>query len=242
MIYLQFSPGKQNSKLAKLQSKLGKIVYSFSIMSGHNCPYAHDCHSRAVIQDDGRWKIEDGKYTLFRCFSASQEVLFPALRQQRINNMQLVEVAAKSVKRAVDTILYNLPSDCEVLRIHVGGDFRTKPYMKSWVEAARQTPSVLFYAYTKSIPFWLALQHTIPENMVLNASWGGKCDGFIEQYKLQSARVYLYANEVPDGMPIDDDDSHATIRGGDFALIIHGSQPAGTDAAKAVAKQRKGAK
>jgi len=40
-------------------------------------------------------------------------------------------------------------------------------------------------------------------------------------------------------MDIDDNDSHAATMGGSFNLLVHGSQPAGSDAAKAVAAQRR---
>ena len=64
----------------------GKKVYSFDLLSGHNCPFANECHSRVIVNNEGKKKIQDGPNTLFRCFSASQEVLFTAVYNMRKAN------------------------------------------------------------------------------------------------------------------------------------------------------------
>jgi hypothetical protein len=50
-----------------------------------------------------------------------------------------------------------------------------------------------------------------------------------------SARVVFSEQEARDlGLAIDHDDSHAMTHGPDFALLVHGTQPKGSDAAAAV--------
>ena len=41
-------------------------VYSFDLLSGYSCPFAESCLSKAVVQSDGKRKIQDGKNTEFR--------------------------------------------------------------------------------------------------------------------------------------------------------------------------------
>jgi len=231
---------KANSKLKKLEKALGGRVYSFDILSGHNCPYAKDCHSKAVQTPEGL-RIEDGRHTLFRCFSASQEVTFPAVYALRKANSEgILSAAFESPERAADMLLSALPKDADIVRIHVAGDFATKAYFSAWKAVAKAEPSRVFYAYTKSLPFWAASSpeadglEGIP-NFRLTASRGGSKDALIERHGLREARVVFSEAEAEAlGLPIDTDDSHAATRGGSFALLIHGAQPKGSEAGKAV--------
>jgi hypothetical protein len=80
----------------------------------------------------------------------------------------------------------------------------------------------------------------IPKNFVLNASRGGLHDALISQYSLKSAEVVFSNKEAEDkGLEIDHDDSHAYKSGKSFALLIHGTQPAGSAASKALSALRK---
>lgn len=234
---LKLSFGKGNAKLDKLAAKTGKQVNTFSIMSGHNCPYAKECHSKAVELPDGRYAIEDGPFNKFRCFSASQEVLFPNVRKQRQENGRIVELAAQSIDDAVETIVSQLPRKCGIMRIHVGGDFKTQAYFDTWLEVARVRKDIVFYAYTKSLPFWVKRLGSIPSNLVLTASEGGFKDSLIAQYGLRFAKVVFSKSEARKlKLPIDHDDSHAIKNGKSFALLLHGIQPKGTAAATALKK------
>ena len=60
-------------------------VYSFDMISGHTCPFADQCLSKAILVD-GRRKIKDGPNTVFRCFSASQEVQYTNVYNLRKGN------------------------------------------------------------------------------------------------------------------------------------------------------------
>lgn len=224
---LRFSPGNKNAKLKHLESITERKLYTFSILSGHNCPFAYDCQSFAVKTPDGM-RIKDGKHTKFRCFSASQEVLFPGVYSQRAENAKIVAEASKSVSKAADKLITAIPDDCKMVRIHVGGDFKTLAYFDAWLRVAAELPDVWFYAYTKSLPFWVKRINAIPNNMQLTASLGGKRDDLINTYSLRSARVVENENEAKLlGLPIDHNDSLAALpenRNVDFALLLHGTQ------------------
>lgn len=233
---------KANAKLKKLEKALGGRVYSFDMLSGHTCPYARDCHSKAVKTPEGV-RIQDGKHTVFRCFSASQEVTFPAVFESRKRNMEsILGAASESISKAADMLLSALPKDADIVRIHVAGDFKIRNYFEAWKRVAASEPKRIFYAYTKSLPLWVSSREGITRdgvrglpNFRLTASRGGSKDTLIESASLREARVVFSEAEADRlGLPIDTDDSHAALNGGSFALLIHGAQPKGSEAGKAV--------
>ena len=246
---LKFS--KANAKLVSLATVpaiarylTGKRkVWSFDLLSGHTCPYAKDCYSKAVRYEDEetgkiRTKIVDGPGILHRCFSASQEALFPSLYNLReANGDYILDVAAKFGPESVSQhLLAALPKNAGVIRIHVGGDLKTRSYFEGWILTAKARPDILFYAYTKSLPFWVRHLNNIPDNFVLTASRGGHRDDLIGKHNLREAVVVgSEAEAAALNLPIDHDDSHAAnpaTRNQSFALLIHGPQPAGSKAAK----------
>ena len=231
---LRFSPGKGNAKL----EKLGGIVYTFSLPSGHSCPFAQDCLSKAVVTN-GKVAIQDGPKTQFRCFSATQEVVYTGVRDQRQHNFDLLK-AAKTTAKMVELIEKSLPKQATVIRIHVGGDMFNQNYFNAWRDVAKLHPSVVFYAYTKSLPYWVNQIHDIPKNFKLNASKGGRHDELIAKHNLKYAEVvYSEPEALVKGLEIDHDDAHAFLQDKSFALLLHGVQPKGSIAAKAL-KELKG--
>ena len=211
-------------------------VYSLDLLSGWTCPFAKECLSKVHVNSQGKRSVRDGKHTKFRCFSASQEARLSNVYNLRKHNTDLLENAIDKFALLEDS----LPKNAGVVRIHVGGDIFNRDYFKSWAMLAETRPDVLFYAYTKSLLYWLELrsQRAIPRNLVLTASYGGRCDNLIKKHKLRYSVVVNTEKQAADlGLEIDHDDSHAadpsTWRKS-FALLIHGTQPAGSEAGKAV--------
>ena len=217
-------------------------IYSLDLLSGYSCPYAEKCLSKAVVQDNGKRKIKDGKFTEFRCFSASQEVQYTNVYNSRKHNFDLLRnLHHNDMFYMIDD---SLPKDAGIVRIHVAGDFFNEEYMHAWYAVALNNPNTLFYAYTKSLRFWLSVnEFPILHNIVLTASYGGRDDHMIDQFNLRSAKVVFSEAEAEElGLAIDHDDTHAakpSLRDESFALLIHGTQPAGSEAATAL-KQLKG--
>ena len=211
-------------------------VYSFDLLSGYSCPFAEKCLSKAA-QIDGKRKIKDGPKTEFRCFSASQEVQYTNVYNLRKGNFD----AIRKHKTAFDmgkALALNLPKDAGIVRIHVAGDFFNENYFKAWMIVAELFPSILFYAYTKSLDYWLNNKSMIPKNLILTASRGGRLDHKIDLYNLRESVVVFSESEAEDkNLIIDHDDSHAarpSLKNNSFALLIHGTQPKGTEAANAL--------
>ncbi len=215
-------------------------IYSLDLLSGWSCPHAKDCLSKAVVQDNGKRKIKDGKDTQFRCFSASQEVQYTNVYNSRKHNFDLLRNL--HFEDMVELINGSLPKNTGIVRIHVAGDFFSADYMFSWLTMAMMHPTRLFYAYTKSLKYWLKHMEVIDQlpNFVLTASYGGRDDELIDQHGLRSAKVVFSEAEAEElGLEIDHDDSHAarpSMRDQDFALLIHGTQPAGSEASTALKK------
>ena len=133
-----------------------------------------------------------------------------------------------------------LPRNAAIVRQHVGGDFFNLMYFLAWLEMAKRNPHILFYAYTKSLNYWvenMELVNSLP-NVVLTASRGGRLDHMIAEHNLREAVVVFSEQQAVDlGLEIDHDDSHAArpdLRHQSFALLIHGVQPKGSEAAKAL--------
>jgi hypothetical protein len=228
------TPEQPRLKFGHGNAKLAEDVHTFSLPAGYACPFAHDCLSRA---DRRTGRITDGPETVFRCFAASQEAR-PSVRNARWHNWDLIN-SCFSINEVVALILDSLDASAKYVRIHVSGDFHSQDMFDSWCEVARRRPGAVFYAYTKSLLYWIRRKDSIPANLVLTASMGGRLDHLIHEHGLRYARVVLSEQEAADlGLELDHDDSHAMKAGPSFALLIHGSQPAGTPAAKAVAALR----
>jgi len=232
---LQFSTGKDNAKLKKLEKKTGKVVYSLDLSAGKSCPHAKICKSMVIKTDDGL-RIKDGKDCQFRCFAASQEVLFTHVYNRRYNNfIQLKQ--AKTIQGMKALILKSLPKDAEIIRLHVSGDFFNVKYFEAAIAVAKETPHIRWYGYTKAIHSLHA--HTLPDNLRLVASFGGKYDDKIANHTVSCQVVYSRKEARDLGLPIDNNDYHAYNCKKSFAVLIHGTQPKGSDAGKALVKLRK---
>jgi hypothetical protein len=217
-------------KFAQGNAKLSKRVAILSLPAGYSCPGARDCLSRA---NKVTGKIADGRHTEFRCFAASAEALFRNIRISRWRNFDALRTAG-SVKATVDIISSSLPKRAKLVRMHGSGDFFSQSYFDAWCQVSRLHPDRVFYGYTKALNFWTARLDSIPENMKLVASRGGRFDHLIAQHGLRSCRVVYSEQEATDlGLELDHDDSHVYKGKGDFALLLHGTQPAGSEAGKA---------
>lgn len=247
---------KANAKTAKLMTVAalqpflsgGRKVYSLDLLSGVTCPGAKDCHSWAKVDPQtGKAHIVDGPHNQFRCFSASTEVQYPAVRELRGRNTEAIKAAVKIGRSNVARLIMDcLPKKAGIIRYHVGGDFYSRTYLEGAVDAALTRPDVLFYFYTKSLDHLKAVVSTelptavlsrgiILPNMRVTGSVGGKYDALLDTLGLRQAKVVFSEDAASEaGLQIDHDDSHAACEGGNFALLLHGTQPKGSEASKAL--------
>jgi len=225
-------------KFGKGNAKLDKRIATFSLPAGKTCPGAVDCKSMA-IKLGNKVTIKDGPKTKFRCFAASQEIIYANTFESRAHNLALLKECGRSVKKMVELIDSSLPRN-DYMRAHVSGDFYSQTYFDAWMAVAVANPTTLFYAYTKSLHLWTMRLGTVPSNFVLTASVGGKHDRLIHTHKLRYARVVFSEQEATDlGLAIDHDDTLAMGNGPSFALLLHGVQPKDSEAAKALSELKK---
>jgi len=222
-------------KFSKGNAKLGKHTAVFSLPAGHTCAGAHLCLSM-VGKDTG--KLVDGPQCQFRCYAATSEAMFPNVRRSRWANLDLLK--GKSIRAMADLIKESLPvKGISLVRVHASGDFFSQDYFDAWLMVAREMPNLTFYAYTKMLPLWVRRRNVIPANFKLVASLGGKFDRLVAQYDLRSVRVvFSTAEALRLGLQIDHDDTLAWDSDKSFALLLHGAQPAKSNAAIALSKLR----
>lgn len=214
---------------AKGNAKLGAGIAIFSLPAGHTCAGAKDCLSRA---DKQTGKITDGPNIKFRCYATSAECLFPNIRKSRWNNFDMLRHL--SLNEMADLICLSLPNNIKLCRIHQSGDFFTQTYFDAWIEVARRNPHIIFYGYSKMLPFIVARKNQMPANFRLTASKGGRFDALIEKHNLKFAEVVFSVKEAKQKkLKIDHDDSLVWKDNGSFAILLHGTQPAKSIASKA---------
>lgn len=223
----KLSFGKGNAKL----NGEATPTYTFSLPAGWTCPGARDCLAKAA-RDTG--KITDGPEVEFRCFAASMEFM-PSIRDSRWRNFDLLR-AAGTAEAMADLIIASLPKKAALVRIHVSGDFFSPTYFAAWKNVAARMSGVMFYAYTKSVSY-LPPRAELPSNLRIVVSDGTRFG--TDRARALGYAVASVAFDLNGLLPIDHDDSHAIAADHDFALLIHGTQPKGSDAAAALRELKK---
>ena len=192
------------SKFVKKKTYYEGEVYEYNLPTGTTCPFAMECKV-VVDKVTGKFDVTKGQY---RCYASSAE-RFPAVRNHRHNNFDFVRNGGVPV----------IPKDCKAIRIHSSGDFFNQSYFDMWLKLAEENPNVEFWAYTKSLNYWINRLNDIPSNLILTASYGGKTDNLIEKFNLKNVKVYAEVEEVPTNRPIDTNDNYARIPNVNFALL-----------------------
>jgi hypothetical protein len=239
-------------KLLKFSTGNGKLKdrLIFSLPAGYSCPHAGVCKTFADRTTGLITDLPQLTGTIadeYRCFAAMAETR-PAVRDARWHNWDLLRAAMHSngnqavLMRGLIDLSLTMQAPKKLVRIHESGDFWTENYLKAWLMVAAQRPQQTFYAYTKSLGMWYNLKDLIPSNFYLTASYGGTLDYMLDRYADVYQRiayvVYTEQQAAELGLEIDHDDSHCL---GDkpFALLVHGSQRAGSDAMKALSQRKK---
>jgi len=161
----------QNAKLKKTSIQNNMRVLNFSLpayktITGKTvCPFAKDCI----------------KY----CYAQKGNYRYPSVIKG-LNNRYELSKTADFVPKMNATIILERPTH---VRIHDSGDFYSPQYLNKWVDIAKQNTNVIFYAYTKSIKFFInGLK--LPKNLKIIFSEGSKTDDLINVNKHRHARIF----------------------------------------------------
>lgn len=189
-------------------------AWSWSLPSGTTCPGAEACLAKV---DRITGKMTNGEKQQFKCYSAMTE-RYPSVRKRYWANFDAVK--GKSAGDVADVLESCFPKKAERVRIHTAGDFFSEQYFLGWARFAKSKPEVQFWAFTKSLPFWINNISEVPKNLEIQASYGGRYDHLIEKHGLKYAKVVWSIQEAEKlGLKIDTDDRLAAHAGASFALL-----------------------
>ena len=162
----------QNAKMKKTSKENKAKIFNFSIpayktRSGKiTCPFADSCVKYCYAQK--------GNYTRF---PVVQELMEQKYKISKTNNF--IPLMNEEIRKKKATHV----------RIHDSGDFYSPQYLNKWVDIATQNNDVIFYAYTKSIKFFVdGLK--LPKNLKIIFSEGSKTDNLINTSKHRHARIF----------------------------------------------------
>ena len=162
----------QNTKMKKTSKENNTKIFNFSIpayktKSGKiTCPFAKDCIKYCYAQK--------GNYTRFPIIQQLMEKKYELSKTENFINLMNKEIKKKKAK---------------YIRIHDSGDFYSIKYLNKWIQIAKDNKNVIFYAYTKSIKFFInGLK--LPKNLKIIFSEGSKTDNLINTKKHRHARIF----------------------------------------------------
>ena len=163
----------QNAKMKKTSKENKTKIFNFSIPAYKTkqgkvtCPFAKECVKYCYAQK--------GNYTRFPIIQELMEKKYNLTKQENFIELMTNEIKKKKAN---------------YIRIHDSGDFYSVAYLKKWVQIAKDNKSVIFYAYTKSIKFFVDYQINIPKNLKIIFSEGSKTDNLINTKKHRHARIF----------------------------------------------------
>ncbi len=160
----------QNSKLKKTSKTTGLRVFNFGIPAQDTCLWAGEC-KKYCYASKGAYIWSNVKPAFERRLDATKQDNFPQV------------MIAEIIKRKAS-----------VIRIHDSGDFYSREYLMKWFKIMEALPSVIFYAYSKSLP--LLKGEKLPANFTLIKSAGGKRDDLIDPSVDRHARIFKTEAEL----------------------------------------------
>jgi hypothetical protein len=162
----------QNAKMKKTSKENNAKIFNFSIpayktKSGKvTCPFAAACVKYCYAQK--------GNYTRFPIVQELMEKKYNLSQTDKFVSLMSKEVVKKKATH---------------IRIHDSGDFYSPLYLQKWVDIANDNKEVIFYAYTKSIKFFVE-GFAVPTNLKIIFSEGSKTDDLIDVNKHRHARIF----------------------------------------------------
>jgi hypothetical protein len=189
----------QNKKMKK--SSLP--IHNFGITAVKACPFAGEC-KKACYATMGAYAWSNVKSAYDKRFDITKQDDF-------------VEIMDNEIKRR----------KISVIRIHDSGDFYNLVYVKKWYEIMKRNPEIKFYAYTKSLLYFIDKQgdylSDIPKNFTVIFSYGGLLDHLIDREKHAHSVVFSTLDELnnADYVDVSNDDALA-ITNKKIGLVYHG--------------------
>jgi len=200
----------QNKKLknTSLINKVRVLNFSLPAYKTQNnkvvCPFAKDCVKYCYAQK-GNYRFPSVKKGLNKRYELSKKEEFVTIMNANI--------------------LLERPTH---VRIHDSGDFYSIAYLNKWIEIAKANKDVIFYAYTKSIPFFKRNKQNnnnwlLPNNLKIIFSEGSKKDNLINTTKDRHSRIFKDIKSLLSAGYINasDNDLNAITENKKVGLLLH---------------------
>jgi len=200
----------QNKKLknTSLINKVRVLNFSLPAYKTQNnkvvCPFAKECVKYCYAQK-GNYRFPSVKKGLNKRYELSKKEEFVTIMNANI--------------------LLERPTH---VRIHDSGDFYSIDYLNKWIQIANDNKNVIFYAYTKSIPFFKRSKENnnnwlLPNNLVIIFSEGSKKDNLINTSKDRHSRIFKDINSLLSAGYINasDNDLNAITDNKKVGLLLH---------------------
>ena len=214
-----------NRKVNNCGEVYAERMVAFDLRAGVTCPAAMLCLSYVERDDNGRARLVDGERAKFRCYAASQEVLYKNTYNLRERNKKLAD--SESFVEIINQEIRRL--NITAIRIHSSGDFYSGVYLKKWIQIAKMNPDVRFFGYTKMASF-IKFLNAIP-NMFFVYSNGGVYDGKEILNGIPCNTVVNSAQEgIEKGLTVTCEKTHMSsdyemiVAGKSFCIVVHGAQ------------------
>lgn len=222
-----------NSKLRKTSKKVKAYLEEHGSLDGF-VPRKGAYRVFSFNIPAGGYELDGKKYItcpgagacLDVCYARQGAYLFKGSKKLRIENHQTLlrlrrTGGHEAVVEALQGVVDSLPKTTAVLRLHDSGDYFKVWYLTAWIEVAKNNPDILFYCYTKSIPFFTGLGEDIPSNFRTTKSYGGKFDHLIEG---PNSKIFETEEDRIDAGYIDGNDSDmpAIVGEEQIGLVYHG--------------------
>ena len=200
----------QNRKLknTSLMNRARILNFSLPAYKTQNnkmvCPFAKDCVKYCYAQK-GNYRFPSVKKGLNKRYELSKKEEFVTIMNANI--------------------LLERPTH---VRIHDSGDFYSVDYLNKWIQIAKDNKDIVFYAYTKSIPFFkrskeMNTTFLLPKNLIIIFSEGSKKDNLINTTKDRHSRIFEDINEmIKQGyINASDNDLNAITDNKKVGLLLH---------------------
>ena len=125
------------------------------------------------------------------CYARNGTYLFSNVRGRHIQNLEYTLYHLEEWQQQMLSEVQHKKMIGKHVRIHDAGDFYNEEYLLAWLEIARQTPDVTFYAYTKEVSMFKRLvEPNCPTNFRYLYSMGGKEDHLVDKEEDRHADVF----------------------------------------------------
>lgn len=125
------------------------------------------------------------------CYARNGTYLFPAVKARHQANLAYVLDDLEGWEAQMTAEVGSSRHRDGWVRVHDSGDFFSDAYLTAWLDIARATPDVTFYAYTKEVERFRRLAEVdAPDNFLWVYSYGGTQDAQLDPGRDRVADVF----------------------------------------------------